>query len=152
MRTHFPELTGKDLRSYVIRCIIDRQVQDVIATSAELIAAAKVASADEVRRQPQPLIRYSAALLQANRALRKFLYANLYYHPRVAGANQRACALLKDVFEAYLAQPSLLGDSTSRRIVSDGLHRTVCDYLSGMTDRYLLEEHARLFPGAGVHR
>ena len=152
VRTHFPELTGKDLRSYVIRCIIDRQVQDVIATSAELIAAAKVASADDVRRQPQPLIRYSAALLQANRALRKFLYANLYYHPRVAGANQRACALLKDVFEAYLAQPSLLGDSTSRRIASDGLHRTVCDYLSGMTDRYLLEEHARLFPGAGVHR
>ena len=146
VRTHFPELTGKDLRSYVIRCIIDRQVQDVIATSAELIAAAQVASADEVRRQPQPLIGYSAALLVANRALRKFLYANLYYHPRVAGANQRACALLKDVFEAYLAQPSLLGDSTSKRIANDGLHRTVCDYLSGMTDRYLIEEHARLFP------
>ena len=148
VRTHFPELAGKDLRSYVIRCIIDRQVQDVIATSAELIANAKVASADDVRRQPQPLIRYSAALLRANRALRKFLYANLYYHPRVAGANQRACGLLKDVFEAYLAEPSLLGDSTSKRIATDGLHRTVCDYLSGMTDRYLLEEHARLFPTA----
>ena len=148
VRTHFPELTGKDLRSYVIRCIIDRQVQDVIATSAELIGSAKVTSADDVRRQPKPLIRYSAALLLANRALRKFLYANLYYHPRVAGANQRACGLLRDVFEAYLAQPSLLGDSTSKRIATDGLHRTVCDYLSGMTDRYLIEEHARLFPTA----
>ena len=146
VRTHFPELTGKELRSYVIRCIIDRQVQDVIATSAGLIEEAKVQSADDVRRQPRPLIRYSEALLLANRALRKFLYANLYYHPRVAGANQRACGLLRDVFEAYLAQPSLLGDSTSRRIAGDGLHRTVCDYLSGMTDRYLIEEHARLFP------
>ena len=146
VRTHFPELSGKDLRSYVIRCIIDRQVQDVIATSAELIEEAKVASANEVRRQPRALICYSAALLEANRALRKFLYANLYNHPRVAGANQHACGLLRDVFEVYVAQPSLLGDSTSKRIASDGLHRTVCDYLSGMTDRYLIEEHARLFP------
>jgi len=146
VRSNFPELVGNELRSYVIRCIIDRQVQDVIVTSAGLIAEAKVQSADDVRRQPRPLIRYSDALLQANRALRKFLYANLYYHPSVAGANQRACALLQDVFEAYLAKPSLLGNSTSKRLDSDGLHRTVCDYLSGMTDRYLLEEHARLFP------
>ena len=146
VRGHFPELAGRELRSYVIRCIIDRQVQDLITTSAGLIAEAGVASADAVRRQPQPLIRYSDDLLQANRALRKFLYANLYYHPSVAGANQRACGLLRDVFEAYLEKPSLLGDSTARRIASDGLHRTVCDYLSGMTDRYLIEEHARLFP------
>ena len=147
VRAHFPDLSGRELRSYVIRCIIDRQVQDVIATSAALIAEAGVQSADEVRRQPRPLIRYSEPLLVANRALRKFLYANLYYHPRVADANQRACGLLRDVFEAYLAKPALLGDATSKRIASDGLHRTVCDYLSGMTDRYLMEEHARLFPG-----
>ncbi len=148
VRTHFPELTGKELHSYVIRCIIDRQVQDVITTSAGLIAAAQVESADDVRRQARPLIRYGENLLHANRALRKFLYANLYYHPSVADANQRACGLLSDVFKAYLAKPSLLGDATARRIASDGLHRTVCDYLSGMTDRYLIEEHARLFPVA----
>jgi dGTPase len=79
--------------------------------------------------------------------LRKFLYQNLYYHPRVAGANQRACQMLKNVFEAYLKKPALLGETTSQRIRKDGLHRTVCDYLSGMTDRYLLEEHERLFAG-----
>lgn len=147
VRAHFPDLAGRELRSYVIRCIIDRQVQDVIATSAALIVEAGVQSVDEVRRQPRPLIRYSEPLLVANRALRKFLYANLYYHPRVADANQRACGLLRDVFEAYLAKPALLGEATAKRIASDGLHRTVCDYLSGMTDRYLLEEHARLFSG-----
>ncbi len=149
VRAHFPDLAGRELRSYVIRCIIDRQVQDVIATSAALIAEAGVQSADEVRRQPRPLIRYSAPLLVANRALRKFLYANLYYHPRVAEANGRACGLLRAVFEEYLAKPALLGDATSRRIASDGLQRAVCDYLSGMTDRYLMEEHARLFPERG---
>jgi dGTPase len=145
VRRHFPKLRGRELHGYIIRCIIDRQVQDVIATSAELIAAAGVQSVQEVRRQKKPLIRYSLPLLQANRALRKFLYKNLYYHPSVAGANQRACALLKDVFDVYVRKPSLLGETTAQRVRVDGLQRTVCDYLSGMTDRYLIEEHEHLF-------
>lgn len=148
VRRHFPELHGKELQRYVIRCIIDRQVQDVISTSAELIAAAKVQSIEDVRRQKKPLIRYGLPLLKANRALRKFLYKNLYYHPRIAGANERACALLREVFGAYLQRPALLGETTAQRVAEDGLHRTVCDYLSGMTDRYLIEEHARLATGA----
>ena len=148
VRRHFPELRGRELQRYVIRCMIDRQVQDVITTSAELIATAKIKTVEDVRRQKKPLIRYSLPLLKANRALRKFLYKNVYFHPRVAGANERACALLREVFETYLQKPSLLGDRTAQRVAADGLHRTVCDYLSGMTDRYLIEEHARLAGGA----
>ena len=149
VRGHFPRLRGRDLNSYVIRSIIDRQVQDVIATSARAIAKSGVQSVEEVRRRARPLIRYSASLLRANRKLRRFLYANLYFHPRVAEVNQRACRLLREVFDAYLAKPALLGKATATRIEKDGLHRAVCDYLSGMTDRYLLEEHARLFPARG---
>ena len=149
VRRHFPKLAGKELHAYVIRCIIDRQVQDVIATSSALIDAAGVQSAEEVRQQPKALIRYSEPLLRGNRALRKFLYKNLYYHPRVAGVNQRACGLLRDVFNAYLADRTLLGKTTARRIRKDGLPRVVCDYLSGMTDRFLIEEHARLAGGRG---
>ena len=98
---------------------------------------------EEVRRQEKPLIHYSAPLRKANHVLRKFLYKNVYYHPRVASANQRACELLKSVFASYLEKPSLLGQATTKRIREHGLH----DYLSGMTDRYLLEEHARLRAG-----
>ncbi len=150
VRRHFPKLKGQALHRYVIRCIIDREVQDVIATSSEMIAAAGVQSADEVRQQKKPLIRYSLRLLKANKALRKFLYKNLYYHPRVASANQRACQLLRDVFGAYLKNPKLLGEGTAQRVKRDGLPRAVCDYLSGMTDRYLLEEHERLFSLEGI--
>lgn len=146
VRRDFPRLKGREFRAYVIRCIIDSQVADVVQTSAALIEKSGVQSADDVRRQPRPLIAYSKPLLKANQQLRRFLYANLYYHPRVAGANTRACERLGDVFKAYLKKPSLLGAATSRRIKADGLHRTVCDYISGMTDRYLLDEHARLFP------
>ena len=52
--------------------------------------------------------------------------------------------MLGDVFTAYLKKPALLGEATARRVEEVGLHRTVCDYVSGMTDRYLLDEHARL--------
>ena len=145
VRKDFPKLKGKELNTYVIRCIIDSEVEDVIGTSANMIASAMVETVEDVRRQRKPLIRYSAGLVQANRKLRKFLYANLYYHPRVASANERACEMLKSVFEAYIKRPSLLGEATARRVKKEGLHRTVCDYLSGMTDRYLIEEYGRLF-------
>jgi dGTPase len=142
--SHFPVLRGKELNGYVIRCIIDQQVHDVIETSSALIEQSGVQSAEAVRQQKDPLIRYSGPLLSANKKLRSFLYSNLYHHPTVAEVNQNACEILQLVFEAYLSDPALLGESTSRRLGKEGLYRTVCDYLSGMTDRYLLEEYARL--------
>ena len=140
----YPEVREPELHKLIIRDIIDVQVQDVVQTSADSIAHAKVHSEDEVRRQPAPLIRYSDELLEANRELRRFLYQNVYYHPRVAKVNERACEMLRSVFEAYVREPNSLGAAATKRIESEGLHRTICDYIAGMTDRYLLEEHARL--------
>jgi dGTPase len=148
-RTHrgvisrYPDAREPDLHTLIIRDIIDMQVRDVITASAQSIADAGVQSADDARRRPAPLIRYSDDLFQANGALRKFLYQNVYYHPRVADVNRRACEMLRKVFEAYLADPERLGEAAAKRIEAEGLHRTVCDYIAGMTDRYLMEEYAR---------
>ena len=144
VRRDFPHLAGPELNGYIIRCIIDRQVQDVISNSAAAIAASRVRTVTDVRRHRRPLICYSPGLRAANRALRKFLYANLYYHPDVSGRNSDACRMLRGVFKAYFQDPSLLGRKTVRRVRREGLHRAVCDYISGMTDDYLLDEHARL--------
>ena len=133
-----------ELHKLIIRDIIDREVHDLVASSAESIAESGVQSADDVRRQTAPLIRYSDELAEANRALRNFLYQNVYYHPRVAEVNQRACEMLRRVFEAYLADPDRLGEGAMQRVEKEGLHRTVCDYIAGMTDRYEMEEHARI--------
>src|SRR5205814_1057745 len=91
--SRYPEAREPELHKLIIRDIIDVQVRDVVTTSAQSIADAGVQSAEEVRRQPAPLIRYSDDLFQANRALRKFLYQNVYYHPRVTAVNQRACEM-----------------------------------------------------------
>ena len=143
----YPEVREPELHKIIIRDIIDVQVGDVITTSAEVIAKSGVRSADEVRAQPAPLISYSEKLLEANRELRRFLYKNVYYHPRVAEVNRLACEMLRSVFEAYVREPGLLGDAATKRIQSEGLHRTICDYVAGMTDRYLIEEYARLGGG-----
>jgi len=140
----YPDVREPELHKLIIGAIIDAQVRDVVTTSAAAIAKSGVRSADEVRRQELPLIRYSDTRLAANQELRRFLYKNVYYHPRVAEENRRACEMLRAVFQAYVLAPDLLGDAATKRIESEGLHRTVCDYIAGMTDRYLIEEHARL--------
>jgi dGTPase len=149
-RTHlavisrYPDAREPDLHKLIIRDIIDMQVRDVIMTSAQSIADAGVKSLGEARRQQAPLIRYSDELSQANRALRRFLYQNVYYHPRVTDVNRRACEMLRKVFGAYLADPERLGETAAKRIEAEGLQRTVCDYIAGMTDRYLMEEYERI--------
>jgi dGTPase len=135
---------GAELHKLIIRDIIDNEVNDLVTASAKAIAESEVQTTDDVRRQHAPLIRYSDELAGANRALRKFLYQNVYYHPRVAEVNRRACEMLRCVFEAYLVDPDRLGDGATRRIENQGLHRTVCDYVAGMTDRYLMEEYERI--------
>ena len=143
----YPDAREPELHKLVIRNIIDVQVRDVVESSSRSMAAAGVQSGDEVRRQSGPLIRYSDQLLEANRALRRFLYQNVYYHPRVAEVNQQACEMLRRVFEALLLDPEQLGDAATKRVETEGLPRTVCDNVAGMTDRYLMEEHARLNAG-----
>jgi dGTPase len=144
----YPHVREPELHKLIIGAIIDAQVRDVVTTSAEMIAKAGVQSADEVRRQEFPLIRYSEERLAANQELRRFLYKNVYYHPRVAEVNRQACEMLRAVFEAYVRNPAQLGDMAAKRIETEGLHRTVCDYVAGMTDRYLMEEFGRLIGAA----
>jgi len=62
----------------------------------------------------------------------------------VSEVNRRASEMLRRVFEGYVADPHRLGESALRRVEKEGLHRTVCDYLAGMTDRYLMEEYERV--------
>ena len=141
--SRYPDAREPELHKLIIRDIIDVQVKDVVTTSAQSIADLGVQSADDVRKQRRPLIRYSDELLEANQALRTFLYRNVYYHPRVAEVNERACEMLRKVFEAYVVDPARLGEGAAKRIEKEGLHRTVCDYIAGMTDRYLMEEYER---------
>ena len=132
-------------RYFTIRTIIDLQIRDVVETSEQLIQKAGVKSADDVRRFSKPLIQYSPERRKLNLELRNYLYKNLYYNPVVHQPNLRAVKMLEQLFKYYLAHPKEIGDSSKRRLKKTGLHRAICDYLAGMTDRYVLLECERLF-------
>ena len=102
-------------------------------------------TANDVRRQSRPLVRYSPARRELNLELRRYLYSNLYFNAAVHRPNLRAVRFLRDLFHYYLKNPGAIGTLSRRRIAREGLHRAICDYLSGMTDRYAVLEHQRLF-------
>ena len=135
-------------RFFVIRCVIDLQVRDVVTTSAACIAEARLRSADDARACRHPTIRYSPERRRQNRELRRYLYRNLYYNPVVHQPNRRAVKMLAELFRYYLAHPQEIGEQSRKRAAADGWPRAVCDYLSGMTDRYaLLDYEHRLCGG-----
>ncbi|MDB6020126.1 MAG: deoxyguanosinetriphosphate triphosphohydrolase-like protein [Pedosphaera sp.] len=132
-------------RYFIIRCIIDMQVKDVVETAEQRILKAGVQSADDVRLQSRPLVQYSPERRELNLELRDYLYKNLYYNPVVHGPNLRAVRMLDDLFNYYLKHPAQVGEQARKRFRKIGRHRAICDYLAGMTDRYAMQEHARIF-------
>ncbi len=144
VRAEHPQLDEERRFYFLIRCIINAEVEDVIETSSKRIEASGVRSADDVRGFQTKLIAYSDSLRAKNQALRKFLYQNLYHHPAVSGPNSRACEMIRELFHAYADKPGLLGSQAQRRVEKVGLHRAVCDYIAGMTDRYALDEWERI--------
>jgi dGTPase len=139
---------AKTARLSLARLLSNHLVEDVLTASAARIAASGVQTADDVRRHPALLVGYSERTAHQAGELRTFLYANLYYHPEVEGANRRACEMMASVFDAYIEDPGQIGREATRRVPNCGLFRAAGDYIAGMTDRYLLREHARLFHGA----
>jgi dGTPase len=128
---------------FVIRCMIDGEVRDVVRTSERRIRRSGVASADDVRRLADSLIAYSARRRELNEELRRYLHAHLYYNPKVHEPNQRAVRLMEQLFGYYLEHPEAIGRNARQHARQVGLHRAVCDYIAGMTDRYVAQEYRR---------
>jgi dGTPase len=115
----------------------------LIRNSAENIGRAAPASIEDVRRAPA-LIGFSTRTLAETRELKRFLHENLYRHQRVLRTSTRARRIVSDLFGAFLAKPRLLPPDFQARARED-TPRAIADYIAGMTDRYAIREHQRLF-------
>lgn len=146
VRHQFPALAlhPKKFVTYTIRALIDFQVADVVRETLRRLNDAGVTRADEVRRHPLPLASYSAELKQANAQLRTFLFDHVYRHPSIAQVNNRGCEMIETVFLACLKDPRLMQGYLETHGAGQSLERTVCDYVAGMTDRFLRQEYAKL--------
>ncbi|MEO1103486.1 MAG: deoxyguanosinetriphosphate triphosphohydrolase [Pseudomonadota bacterium] len=129
----------------IVRRLLTRMIEDVIAETVRRIAGAGVASAADVWAQGGPLVAFSAPMAAAEKALKRVLYRDLYADVDVLQARAEAGQVVEDLFKVLTADPSLLPESW--RDLSDSPARQMrrtCDYIAGMTDRFALREHARL--------
>jgi dGTPase len=123
-----------------IRRMLSDQVYDVIDTTRQAAAQAGVRTPDEVR-QAALLVAFSPEMKTRTIELKKFLFAQLYRHPQVMHTTGQAQQAVRELFAAYVAQPSEMSADFAK---SADLHRSVADYIAGMTDRFALREHERL--------
>ncbi len=151
----YPSLTGRRLVHETIRRMIDRVVRDVVSASAARIADAAPQSIDAVRAETAPLIIMSDAVREEHLELKRFLNTHLYRHYRVLRMTNKARKVLRELFEVFMQDIDLLPDehrqaaaNAERQHGKTGRARVVADYVAGMTDRYAIIEHRRLFsPG-----
>jgi dGTPase len=144
----YPGIEDPRLIHEAIRRLIDRMVGDLIAETQSRLAASGVRSADEIRALGTPVVAFSAAMRENDRALKAFLYERMYRHCRVMQMSQKAHRVVHDVFARYLAEPQSLPSEWRRLAAGPNEPQTAriaADYLAGMTDRFALEEHRRLF-------
>jgi dGTPase len=102
----------------------------------------------DVRRAGRRLVAYSPPVAAGVRELKEFLFANMYRHYRVVRMGDKAGRILRDLFESYVREPGQLPPHFQGQLERDGVHRVVCDYIAGMTDRFAVDEHQKLFDPA----
>jgi len=141
----YPGLPGRRELYETIRLMITAMTADLVEESCRLIKEADPQSIDDVRQAP-PLIRFSATMRAETTALKRFLYANLYRHYKVNRMRVKASRIVRELFEAFMTDPVLL--PFDYQVASGDTHkqaRKIADYIAGMTDRYAIREHKRIF-------
>jgi dGTPase len=139
-----PQLDDME-RHRMIRQLVGILVTDIVEATDARLRESKVKSALDIQRLKHNVIGYSEEMQRRNRELKDFLYKNLYRHFRVVRMQVKAERIISDLFNAYRSEPLMLPGSVQNFVEKRGLERTICDYIAGMTDRYAIEEHQKLF-------
>lgn len=144
----FPGLEEARVMHELVRRTITLMIKDVLGETQRLLSAKQVASADNARRAGEQLVRFSPELARREAALKRFLTERVYRHDSVMRPVRLAEALIADLFEALFQAPSQMPDYWAEGLSQadpSQVARRVADYIAGMTDRYAIAEHQRLF-------
>jgi len=132
-------------RHRLIRRMIGLEVSDLIHTTHQRLRNSNIRSVEELQSLPYNVMAFSEDMYRRNREMKDFLYANLYRYYRVERMAVKAAHVITELFEAYLSKPEILPAHVHEQIELYGLERTICDYIAGMTDRFAIEEHQKIF-------
>jgi dGTPase len=129
------------------RRVITRFVEDVVTEGQRRLQALSPRNADEVRRTGDHVVCFSRDIREADASIKRFLYPHMYRHPDVMRVRRQADEIVRDLFERFMAEPAAMPEEWRSGLPADEnrLARRVADYIAGMTDRYAVLEHQRLF-------
>jgi dGTPase len=148
VRARYPGLAEARLVHETVRRMIDEMVNDLLAETRRRLAAAAPEDADAVRRHGAPMVAFSAEMREKSAGLRAFLFRRMYRHFRVNRMTSKARRVVADLFRLYHTEPECLPTEWREDTDAPGTARSarvVADYIAGMTDRFALNEHRRLF-------
>jgi dGTPase len=152
----YPDIPPRRAIYETIRRMINQVVTDLIENSRRRIAQSGIQDIEDVRRHPEPLIAYTPEVSEKSRELKRFLRQNLYAHERVTRMMGEAVQIVRQLFEAFMKDASLLPPQYQEKLRqpngAGAQARIVADYIAGMTDRYAMREHARLLGRPGAPR
>ena len=143
----YPQAIEKLKFNEAVKGMLNLMVTDLIENTRRRIAAAKVRSLDDVRRHPERLAAFSPEVEQQRRQCKEFLYANVYMSQGLKPEKDRAERVITELFEHFIAHPETLPAAYQEYARAQALPRVVCDYVAGMTDNYIFEQHAKLLGG-----
>jgi dGTPase len=143
VRDAYPNCPQDRLASTTIRMLFTVQIEDVLARAEKKLTEWNLQSPWDVMSAPDRTVQFSQPFRDMLQPYRAFLFEEMYFHPDVTEAGDEAVRLMTCLFDHYLLHPEHMGDKARKRLDRFGLHRTVCDYVAGCTDRYALEECAR---------
>lgn len=132
-------------RHTMIRQLIGMEIDDVLSHTDTLLKNHSIRSVEEVQRLPFNIVGFSEEMRRRNRVLKDFLFNNLYRHYRVQRMSFKADKILSELFKTYMLEPSVLPKHVHDRMGTSVPERVVCDYIAGMTDRFAIDEHQKLF-------
>ena len=147
-RAAYPNCEPGILRLEAVRRMIGAMVGDVLAETRRRAEVGTVGSPEDVRMLGHALVAFSRDMAEDLSALRMFLMERMYRHWRVNRTRSQARRILAEMFQLFLAEPDVLPSEWFARVEGRdeaGRARVVCDYIAGMTDRYAIEEHRKLF-------
>ncbi len=143
----YPATREKLKFNEALKRLLDALVTDLIRATEQRLARARIRSVADVRACPKRLVGLGPRLGPANRRLKLFLHRRLYSHQSIGADRKRIVASVRGLFAYFLKRPRSLPPFYFAQTQQEPPHRVVCDYLAGMTDNYLLEQHRRLLGG-----
>lgn len=147
IRDRHPDLDRDTFRYQATRSLIDAFIRDVIATTEQVLTEGRYESASDIAESDRPTAVFSPKMQRWKSELNHFLYSRFYTHHKIMRMQYKANRLLKDLFQEYVRRPSQLPPGIQKRIrdSEESPERIICDYVAGMTDRFALNEHRKLF-------